>query len=152
MKQKVIEWLKRYLPAEIISIIATLVAAWITDALTHNGISVALASTWAGNVGYFGYILIADVLESKATLRAENQNYSFKDFVKNLRTLLVEFGIAELFDSLLIRPALMYYCPIWLGNLSLGIIVGKLAADVTFYVPAIISYEMNKKYLEKREQ
>ena len=149
MKQKVKEWLKRYLPAEILSIIATLAAAWITDALTHSALSVALVSTWVGNIAYFGYILVADILKSISDKKTLLRSYTLKDFLLNVRALALEFGIAEFFDTLFIRPALMYYCPIWLGNLSLGIIVAKFAADITFYLPAIISYELNKKYLKK---
>lgn len=28
-----------------------------------------------------------------------------------------------------------------------GVLAGKLAADVTFYIPAILSYEARKRYL-----
>lgn len=149
MKQKIKEWLKRYLPAEILSIMATLVAAWIADALTHNALSVAFASTWAGNVAYFGYILTVDVINSVAEKKRNNSSYTVASFLVNIKALALEFGVAEIFDALLIRPALMYYCPIWLGNLSWGIIVGKFAADITFYVPAIVSYELHKKYTKK---
>lgn len=149
MKQKAKEWLKRYLPAEVLSIIATLVCAWVTDALTHNGVTTAFASTLGGNIAYFGYILVSDVFISAKKCTAIGEQYSWKNFLTNIKALAVEFGIAEVFDSLLIRPALMYYLPIWTGNLSLGIILAKLLADITFYIPAIISYEIAKKHIAK---
>lgn len=149
MKHKVKEWIKRYLPAEILSILLTLISAWSANELTHNSITTALAGTWGGNIAYFGYILVSDVWISINRLKSLNQKYTWKNFLVNLKALAVEFGVAEIVDSLFIRPALMYYFPIWLGNLSLGIIVAKIAADITFYIPAIISYELGKKYISK---
>ena|SRR6187402_1198476 len=149
MKQKAKEWLKRYLPAEILSIIVTLACAWVADALTHNGVTTAFAGTLGGNIAYFGYILVSDIFISASKCKATAQQYGWKNFLINIKALMLEFGVAEVFDSLLIRPALMYYLPIWTGDLSLGIIMAKLLADVTFYIPAIISYELAKKHIAK---
>ena len=143
------EWLQRYLPAEILSVILTLISAGVVSYLTQNPVKTALAGTWGGNLAYFGYILIADIIHTKRVLHKLNQRYRLKSFLKNIRALLVEFGIAEVADSFFIRPLLMYYFPIWLNSLTWGILVAKLSADITFYVPAIISYEMSKKRLRK---
>ncbi len=151
MKQKIAEWVKRYGLAEVISLTLTVVASWLTFKFTNSNISTALAGTWAGNIGYFGTILIQDILLAIKQLEHSGKKYSAETFYKNARALFVEFGIAEIFDTFLIRPTLLYYFPIWLDNLSLGVIVAKFAADITFYVPAIISYEMSKKKLRKFE-
>ncbi|MFC5269860.1 hypothetical protein [Adhaeribacter terreus] len=145
MKHKVKEWLKRYLPAEILSVVATLLAASLTFKYTQSGIKTALAATWAGNLFYFGYILILDVWQTYKAVRQNSKGYTFKTFIRNLRALFIEFGLAEVFDSFLIRPVLMYYLPLLIGNLSWGILLAKLLADVTFYVPAIIGYEFTKR-------
>ncbi|GAB2969138.1 hypothetical protein GCM10027048_45010 [Hymenobacter coalescens] len=147
MKRKVREWLRRYLPAEILSLLATLAGAALALTLTGSRVTAALAGTWAGNVLYFGTILLTDVWQARRMRRARGYGYSWATFGKNVRALLVEFGVAELADSFLIRPALMYYLPLWLGNFSGGILLAKLLADVTFYVPAILSYELSKKRL-----
>ena len=147
MKKKLTEWAKRYLPAEALSLAATLAAGAATFALTHNRTATALAATWVGNVAYFGLILWQDVRATRRDRQAAGQTYTARIFSRNIRALLVEFGAAELLDSFVIRPLLMYYLPLWLGSLSAGILVAKLAADVTFYVPAIISYELSKNRL-----
>jgi hypothetical protein len=149
MKLKVREWIKRYLPAEILSIITTLISAALAYKLTGNQITTALAGTWGGNISYFGYILLSDVIQTVKTCRVVEAPYTGKTFLKNLRALALEFGVAEVTDSFFIRPMLMYYLPILVDNLSLGILLAKFAADVTFYVPAIVSYELSKKYLKK---
>ena len=148
MKQKVREWIKRYLPAEILSVIATLIAVGLTYKLTGNLFTTALVGTWVGNIAYFGYILIQDIIQTVNSCRFMEVPYTRISFLKNLRNLVLEFGIAEIIDSFLIRPILMYYLPVLVGNLFIGVLLAKICADVTFYVPAIISYELSKKYLK----
>lgn len=145
------EWLKRYGWAEIISISFTVLSSWLAFKLTNSKITTALVGTWVGNIGYFGTILIRDILLAKKKLKAIDKDYSLETFYKNVRALFVEFGIAELFDSFFIRPALMYFLPIWMNNLSVGVVLAKLLADITFYIPAIVSYELSKKKLRNFE-
>ena len=145
VKHKVKEWLKRYLLPEIISIVATILSALIAYKLTDNRIATALISTWAGNIGYFGSIILFDVIRTQKLLAGEGRRYTVSTFGKNIKALAVEFGLAEVVDTLLVRPALMYYMPIWLNDMAIGSVVAKIAADVTFYVPAIIGYELSKK-------
>lgn len=151
MKNKAKEWIKRYLPAEIISIIVTLISSVLTYKLTKNNLTTALVGTWVGNIGYFGTILLNDIFQTNRDLALKNKPYTFKTFGLNVRALFVEFGIAEFFDSLFVRPTLMYYFPIWIKDISIGIIIAKFAADITFYVPAIIAYELSKKKLRSFE-
>lgn len=145
MKPRLLEWLRRYLPAELLLVAATLAAAGLVMHATHSGLRAALAGTWAGNAAYFGLLLAQDVRLTRRVRRLHGQAYTWRTFGLNLRALAVEFGLAEVLDSLLIRPALMYYLPRWLGHFGAGILLAKLLADVTFYVPAILSYELSKK-------
>lgn len=148
-KAKIKEWLKRYLPAEIFSLVATLAFAGLVFRLTGSNVSAALAGTWGGNVAYFGLILVKDIADARKRYAAEAKTYNGKAVLLNLRALAVEFGLAEVLDSFLIRPALMYYLPLWLGSFTTGIVAAKFAADVTFYLPAIIGYELHKKHFSK---
>lgn len=145
MRQKVREWLRRYLPAELASVAATLAGAAVAYAATHHRLTAALAATWAGNVAYFGLILGRDIRAARRNRHAAGRSYTTSDLLRNLRALVVEFGVAEVLDSLLIRPTLLYYVPLWVGSFAGGVLLAKLAADVTFYVPAIIGYELSKK-------
>jgi hypothetical protein len=151
MKEKLIEWIKRYGLAEIISLTSTILSSWLTFEYTKSNLTTALVATWVGNIGYFGTILIQDILLAIKQLKKIEKKYSLETFFKNIRALFVEFGIAEVFDSIFIRPALLYYFPILLGNRTLGVVIAKFAADITFYIPAIISYELSKKKLRNFE-
>ncbi|TGE10486.1 hypothetical protein [Hymenobacter fodinae] len=152
MKQKIREWLRRYLPAEVLSVVATLAGATLVLRSTHSPLSAALAGTWAGNVAYFGYLLLQDMRLAYRLRHARGLPYTWGTFGQNVRALVVEFGLAEVADSFLIRPVLMYYLPRWLGHFGAGILLAKLLADVSFYVPAIISYELSKKRLRKFDE
>ncbi|MDR3678670.1 MAG: hypothetical protein P4L41_01815 [Flavipsychrobacter sp.] len=146
MTAKIKEWLKRYLPAELLSTAATLGGGIIAYRIWNNATAIALVATWAGNLFYFGYILFNDVYWTKKTLHAHNKKYNSITFFKNIHAFVVEFGIAEVLDSFLIRPLLIYYLPLVIGNLFAGLLLAKFIADITFYIPAILSYEFAKKH------
>lgn len=145
MGHRVKEWLWRYGPAELVSILTTLIPAILTKYYTGNLLASAMAGTWGGNIGYFGTILIRDVWITRRVLVTNGASYTSRIFLKNMRALLIEFGVAEILDSFLVRPALMYYMPKWIGSFSAGIIAAKFLADLTFYFPAIIFYEWSKR-------
>ncbi len=151
MKKKLVEWVKRYLPAEIVSIILTLISSVLAYKFTSSHLTTALIGTWVGNIGYFGTILLTDIFQTNRALAYKNMPYTYKILIQNIRALIVEFGLAEVFDSLFVRPMLMYHFPIWLGNISIGILLAKFTADITFYIPAIVAYELSKKKFRKFE-
>lgn len=145
VRNKIKEWIYRYGPAEIISLLLTVGGAWAVFEATHKQVAAAFAATWAGNIGFFGTIFLRDIWQLRKTLHADGKPYTVHDFWLNVRAMVIEFGVAEVLDSFLIRPALMYWMPVWLGNLTAGVIAAKFVADVTFYIPAVFFYEWNKK-------
>lgn len=80
-------------------------------------------------------------------LAREIRAYPSQPLLITLRNLVLEFGFAEALDTLLLRPTLMYLAAQLVSDLRLGVILGKLAADVIFYVPAITAYELRRRYL-----
>ena len=62
----------------------------------------------------------------------------------------MEFGVAEALDSGLLRPLAMGLGVRFFGR-GVGIVVGKLAADLTFYVPVICAYEL-RRYLARASE
>ena len=65
--------------------------------------------------------------------------------LRALRAVVSEFGVAELCDTLLVRPFLMYAFAALLGGVLAGVLAGKLAADVIFYALAIPAYEWHRR-------
>jgi hypothetical protein len=129
-------WLRRYLPAELLAITATLAATGAALALTGSVLLAALAGTWAENLAYYGLMLARE-------LRARGR--SPRAALAALRDLLLEFGPAELLDSLLVRPAALYLAMAAAPTPLLGAAAGKLAADLIFYLPTIASYELLRR-------
>ena len=144
MKPKIKEWLNRYLIAELISIVFAMLSAFLADILLHNPIVTALAATWMSNVGFYGTIVYKDI-KAKKKLHGK---ITLQIYIKTFIGLIVEFGPAEYLDTVLIRPIALYIFPILFGSLSWGIFIGIMAANITYYLPVILSYEMKKKYLK----
>lgn len=132
--RRVSAWLRRYGPAEAVSLAITLASSWAALALTENIILAALAGTWAENVAYYGTMAWRE-LRGRGRL-------SLPDLVSTARDLALEFGPAELLDSFLVRPAALAASFALVPNPALAALLGKLAADVVFYLPTITSYEL----------
>lgn len=124
-------WLRRYLPAELVCTCTALLCTLLMSTITESAAALALAGTWGENLGFYGVMLFRE-LRSRGGARALPAAICF---------LALEFGPAEALDSLLLRPALMYAGVTLLGHAGLGILAGKIAADMSFYSLAIISYE-----------
>lgn len=112
--------------------------------LFHNPIITALGGAWGDNLGFYGLILYKDVRERER----RDQKVTFIGLLKVLRNAVAEFGPGEYLDSFVIRPAFMYLFPMWLHHDILGITIAKFAADITFFLPTIVSYEIRKKFLK----
>lgn len=145
MPARLREWLRRYGPAEAASVVATLGGVWSARASGAGPVAAALVGTWAGNIAYFGWILTADIRHARRVRRAQAGAYGWADVGRNLRALAIEFGPAEVFDSFFIRPALLLWLPRLTGSVGWGSLAAKLLADVTFYIPTVISYELSRR-------
>ena len=146
-KRKAMEWIARYLPAEIIATIMAIIGARIAFNLTGSYAAAAVAGVATENVGYYGYFLTKEILRH---YRAHSQHSplrrSFLTAVKTIRDMLTEFGLAEFLYGFVFGPFFMYWGPQILSNFSLGILVGKLLADACFYSIAIVGYEIRKRW------
>ncbi|HEY6596098.1 MAG TPA: hypothetical protein VI011_18660, partial [Asanoa sp.] len=76
-------------------------------------------------------------------LRVERASGAGRSAGRVLADLVVEFGPAEMLDSLAVRPLAMYVGPVVLGNLAVGVLAGKVAADLVFYAMAAVAHELN---------
>lgn len=136
MRRRAAVWLRRYLPAELASLVGALLAAHAGLWLSGNNMAVAaVAAAWGETIVYYTVIGAGELAATRA------------DVLVTLRNLILEFGVAETLDSLLIRPALIYAAGQILADMQLGVLAGKLAADVVFYIPTITAYELRQRLL-----
>lgn len=147
-KDKRQEWLRRYIPAEILGTIIALIGAWTVYARTHSYVA-ATASGWIGEgIGFYGYFITMELLTN-------GKRYDQYSFLRRgalavsaaTTNLLVEFVPAELLDNFIVRPFAMFVAPHYIHPYPLGFLVGKFSADIIFYVITIMSYEVRKRWL-----
>ena len=141
-RRKLAEWIRRYLPCEITGTVGELGGAAVTYALTDSLAAAAIVATIGAMVGYYAMAYINAVRWSVQSQR--HRPWPLRFGVANLlaiRSVVVEFGPAEVIDSGLIRPLAYYSVPLLVGDATVGFVIAKVAADVTFYSCAIVSYE-----------
>jgi hypothetical protein len=147
------EWVGRYLPAEVTGTLAALAAAWAAHAASGSLATAAVAGAVGESVGYYACMGAGEALRHHANHRHHGGGRRlWLTASRTVRDLLVEFGPAELVDSLAARPFLMYLLPTLLHRFAAGILAGKLAADLVFYSLAVAAYELRKRWLPPRPE
>jgi hypothetical protein len=153
---KVMEWVRRYGPAEIVGSAMAVAGAFagpeIADVLTGinsqyswaRDFAVGYGGTIGENVGFYATIILQELYTDRRQLLDQGRSYGLRAGSRTARNLLMEFGPAEILDSLVIRPLAMGSGANILGQ-ALGVLAGKIVADFAFYIPLIISYELRKR-------
>jgi hypothetical protein len=127
-------WLARYLPPEAAGFAGAVLAAGL--AAQFGGAAVtAFAGAIGEAVAFYAVVVVRDLRQRRAGP------------LRTLRDLTVEFAPAELLDTFAVRPLAMYLGPLLVGNLTVGVALGKVAADVVFYAVAIVGYELRRPSL-----
>lgn len=130
------EWFNRYSVPLVLATLAAIISANIIKSLFGNNIIAGITATWVDNLVFYGYITITDL---------KNKHFNIINLLKHSRNMVVEFGPAEYLDSFILRPFYLSSFPYFISNYSLAIVLGSLAAEVSFFIPTIISYEFRKK-------
>lgn len=148
MKKKILEWIKRYLLADVLSTILSLGTAWAIMEGTGDRVLAAFVGSAVASIVFYFTIAFSDVRKSIKQHRIDNEKYKIRSFLIDFRNLIIEFGPAEILDVLAVRPFFMYLMPKLTGDFLLGTFIGKMIADVIFFIPAIIMFELRKRHLD----
>ena len=134
---RVREWIGRYLVAELAGLTTALLAAIAVTSWDPDRLAIAAyASALGEGVGFYAGFLIVRYL------REEIDGPPRRRIAVIVAAAVVEFGPAEIVDTVLIRPAAMFLASLATGNVIIGVLIGKVAADIVFYGLAITSYEV----------
>ena len=151
LRRKLAEWVRRYLPCEIAGTVGELGGAGLVLVLTESFAAAAVAGTVGASVGFYATAFGSAVRSSYAvqthrrrTVRLATAN------ILALRSVVVEFGPAELVDTLAVRPVAYYLGPLLADTAMVGLIGAKLFSDLTFYACAVFSYERFNRLLASR--
>ena len=137
------EWFDRYKYAEIAATSAALASSQFSR--IFDGLTTAYLITFAEYFAFYGVILFMAYRKMVTANKLLDKKTRSKDVLFLIRNLLLEFGYPAILDLFFIRPFCMYWMPILTANYLIGIILGKIAADIIFYGLAIVNYELLKK-------
>jgi hypothetical protein len=124
--------------------VLALIASIATRRLTGNGIAAAYAAAWGETIGYAAVMVLVDYTAAARRSRGRSATTRVRDAGMVASGLLAEFGPAGMIDTFVTRPLAMAAGVRLLGSV-LGVVVGKVAADVLFYAPVIYMYERRKR-------
>lgn len=136
-------WTVRYGTAELVGTVTTVFGTWAVYYTTGSLLLAAFLGAQFEIIGFYTWLFWKDY--SKAV--EQSGDVEILNIFKNL---FIEFGLSELLDTLFVRPFFLYWTPIVLGNIILGVIIGKILSDILFYVPAIIIFELREKSLRNQ--
>jgi hypothetical protein len=143
-KLRIGTWIKRYGPSELAGLALAFGGFWLMRTATGSAIAAAYGGSIGESLGFYGYLIIREMIKEAYFAGARRAPYGPSHMLRTWRGLLLEFGPAELLDTGLIRPLAMGACSSLLGW-GPGIVVGKLVADVVFYLPVIWMYERRQR-------
>lgn len=138
------DWLRRYGLAELLGIAGALVAVRMARAADLPHAAVGYAGAIGENAGFYCTIVSRQILADRQLVIASGGRYGSRALWCTMRELLLEFGPAELLDSLVVRPFAMALGVRVLGP-TVGVVAGKLVADLTFYLPVVVTYESRRR-------
>jgi pSer/pThr/pTyr-binding forkhead associated (FHA) protein len=133
-------WLARYGPSEVLGSVASVGTAVGLQQATGSVIVAAYAGAIAENIVFYGVMFLRESVRAAHQAGVRGRPFSHADLLPVARDLLLEFGAAEVLDSLAFRPLLLGLGLEIIGG-ALGGLIGKLAADVVFYGPVLAVYE-----------
>lgn len=139
-RKKLRDWIARYGPAECGGLVLAFLASITVRRLAHNAIASAYAAAWGETIGYASVIVVRDVI----TELRHHRRSATRHATTVATGLVTEFGPAGIIDTLLTRPLAMAF-GIRLFGPVLGLVAGKIMADVVFYAPVIYMYEWRKR-------
>ena len=144
------EWSSRYLLAEIAGTVAALSIALTVHALSGSLASAALAGSVAESIAFYTVVLRRMVPGLWAAQAGHLLPRRLLRTAAGTITEASDFVLAELADTLLIRPGLIYLAAGWIDSgVGWGLLIGKLLADVGFYAVVIPSYELRKRLMSR---
>ena len=143
-RAKVSDWLSRYGLAEVAGIICALAGSYGARRFTDSNVVSAYAGAWGESLGYASVILLRDYLAARRAAHTQGRLVNVRDAGGVATGVLAEFGPAAVLDTLVVRPFAMGVGMRALGP-TRGLVAGKIAADILFYLPVIYMYERRKR-------
>jgi hypothetical protein len=106
-------------------------------------VGAAYGGTIGSFIGFYGLVALRDIRALPV------RRPRLRVAMMTARNLAIEFGPSEMADTLVVRPAMMYLGAQLVDQALVGVLLGKLAADLVFYGIAAIGYQFRKPVLDQ---
>jgi hypothetical protein len=143
-RSRALFWARRYGPAELACLVTMLIASVAAAQLTDSPPVLAASAIIGATVGFYG-VLVTAVLREQLSLLPAAPGRLRRACVRSVALLAAEFGVAEVTDTFFLRPALMMLGVLVIGEAVWGLLVGKVVADVLFYVISGASFRLTER-------
>jgi len=137
-------WVRRYGPAELGCLVTMLIASALAAQVTDSPGLLAVAAIAGATVGFYG-VLIVTVMREQLRLIRPGAGRVRRALARSGGLLVAEFGIAEVLDTFFYRPLLMMAGVIVIGDAVWGLLLGKIASDVLFYVISAVCFRVTER-------
>ena len=137
-------WVRRYAPAEVACLATMLAASVVAARLTTSPPLLAASAIAGATVGFYGVLVVKVAGEQRRLVAPGQPRYAMRVASRTVLLLSAEFGAAELLDTFLWRPALMVSAVVLLDEPVWGLLAGKAAADVLFYLVSALGYRLTE--------
>jgi hypothetical protein len=107
--------------------------------------AIAVVASWAEAIGFYATMAWRDLSGRLRRSNAQPAHRRVSAVAATTTALVAEFGPAEALDTLFLRPLLIAAALHLSSTTLVGIVAGKLLADIAFYVPAIASWELLRR-------
>ncbi|WP_052226545.1 hypothetical protein [Microbacterium mangrovi] len=135
-------WVRRYAPPEVSGTVTMVLSGTAVAALGAPAVVVGLVATIAESVGFYAIAGIAVWREQRRNFPALGR---LRILARVIGLMLVEFGSAEVLDTVLVRPASLTVALLFIPNVAVALVAGKVVADVVFYVLAATAFRVTEK-------
>ena len=129
------EWLARFVPGELAGLLGSYLGYLVAIRAGLPPLAAAYGAALGENCGYYAAVFVRDWYALPATERRAGRVW---------KAMLHDFGLAEALDTTAIRPGATVLAVALLGT-AWGVGVGKVVADLAFYLIAVTFWERRRR-------
>ena len=130
----------------LLAVVVAALCATCVDAVSNDQVLIVGASIVGSTTGYYGLFVIREMMHTRRVTQGRHLRSTRRAGYSTVRTVVVDFGSAELLDSFLFSPVLLYLCIQAVPNLQLAVLLGELASTIAFYSVVFVVHAVRRAF------